>query len=69
MAIKRVFTCRGCDIEYPEKFIIKTNYRYVSCSSNCVVWYGVCESCFEDGVLDDININGDTAGVNTSEGY
>ena len=62
MAIKKVyylgFTCDSCGIKYPIKFLIQSDY------GPCV-----CEGCFNDGVLDDININGDMASVNTSEVY
>ena len=60
MAIKKVFTCDSCGIEYPTNKGRLTPLNYGPC---------VCEGCFNDGVLDDININGDTASVNTSEVY
>ena len=57
---KEVFTCDGCDTEYPNAVV-----------RHCTSFEGprVCEGCFQDGVLDDININGDMASVNTSGVY
>ena len=68
MAIKRVFTCASCGTE----FSIDNN-AYLALRPvevwNQPTWAVSCEGCFQDGVLDDININGDMASVNTSEVY
>lgn len=70
MAIKRVFTCASCDSEFDvSERIVPTNWAPGLVSWAYVYARAVCEGCFQDGVLDDININGDTARVNTSEVY
>ena len=67
MAIKKEFTCASCGTECDiARLIIPTN--------PILLWnryfpYQICEGCFNDGVLDDININGDMASVNTSGVY
>ena len=71
MAIKRVFTCASCDIEIE----LASSAKF--CRVQQAEWFYsqpkggpyVCQGCYSDGVLDDININGDTASVNTSEVY
>ena len=66
MAIKRVFTCASCDSEFS---IDNSVYLVLQPAG---VWNQpkegphVCEGCYSDGVLDDINCNGDIGTVNTS---
>ena len=78
MAIKKVFTCASCDSDFDIAHrIIPTNpiingyaclYGKISVKAQALA-QAICEGCFQDGVLDDININGDMASVNTSEVY
>ena len=70
--IKRVFTCASCGTEIE----LASSAKF--CRIQQAKWFRslcrdgiplVCEGCFNDGVLDDININGDMASVNTLEVY
>ena len=68
MAIKRVFACASCGTEFSIDNSVYLAARPIGVW-NQPAWAVSCEGCFQDGVLDDININGDMAGVNTSEVY
>lgn len=54
----RSYTCDSCNLRY------WASTKDLKKQENIV-----CEGCFQDGVLDDININGDIGTVNTSEVY
>ena len=54
----RSYTCDTCHLRY-----------WASAKELANNEITVCEGCFQDGVLDDININGDMASVNTSGVY
>lgn len=64
MAIKKVFTCASCSAD-----IVPRTWAAVQFRLNYLLNENICEGCFQDGVLDDININGDIGTVNTSEVY
>ena len=68
----RSYTCDSCHFRYwasAKELAIDLYKVYSEASDDEIVDAIVCEGCLQDGVLDDININGDIGTVNTREAY